>query len=137
MEEKPTYEELENRIKDLENIIEMMKQSEKDMLIQMHRGEKPGECEQDFESLDEEDMKYVLADEKIRILEEYEYYLSASSPLANSLNNAISEFPILEPVLSKILGNLLRNVDDKMIEPEIIECLIDFLRDELKNGNTA
>lgn len=131
MEKKPTYEELEERVRDLECKIDLYKQTEKELLAQT-QSDRENECEESgFSSLDDdEEMQYLLADEKIRIMEAYEYYLSESSPITNTLNNAIGEFPVLEPILEKLLSHILGAMDSKFTEKEILIRLIDFLKIE-------
>lgn len=87
--------------------------------------------ESDFIPLNEDDMDYLDAQKKIEMLEAYEYYLSESCPVSTMLNNAITEYPDLEPVFEMMLKGVLSELKKEWNRKDIMECVVRILRKEL------
>ncbi len=85
----------------------------------------------DFLPLNEDDMDFLDAQKKIDMLEAYEYYLSESCPVSNMLNNAITEYPNLEPVFEIMLEGVLSELKPQWTGKDIMECVIRLLQKEL------
>ncbi|MCP4106127.1 MAG: hypothetical protein GY749_11400 [Desulfobacteraceae bacterium] len=133
MDKKPTYEELEKKVRILEDEVRMLKQMEKYLFesSQKQAEDKTEFQEDSFASLDEQEISFAIAEKNIDILQGYEYYLSESFPVSNILNNAVSEFPKLESVLELLISNLACSIDKKWTRKQIIEYAIKVLNDEI------
>ncbi len=133
MDKKPTYEELEKKVRMLEDEVRMLKQMEKYLFeISDKQAEDKIELQENsFAPLDEQEINFAIVEKNIDILQGYEYYLSESFPVSNILNNAISEFPKLESVLELLISNLACSMDEKWTRKEIIEYAINVLKDEI------
>ncbi|MCP4344314.1 MAG: hypothetical protein GY795_02170 [Desulfobacterales bacterium] len=143
MDKKPTYEELEKKVRMLEDEVRMLKQMEKYLFESSQKQAQDNtEFQEDsFASLDEQEISFAIAEKNIDILQGYEYYLSESFPVSNILNNAVSEFPKLESVLELLISNLACSIDKKWTRKQIIEYAIKVLNDEImemaiKDNNT-
>ncbi len=133
MDKKPTYEELEKKVRILEDEVRMLKQMEKYLFesSQKQAEDKTEFQEDSFASLDEQEISFAIAEKNIDMLQGYEYYLSESFPVSNILNNAVSEFPKLESVLELLISNLACSIDKKWTRKQIIEYAIKVLNDEI------
>ncbi len=133
MDKKPTYEELEKKVRMLEDEVRMLKQMEKYLFeISDKQAEDKIELQENsFAPLDEQEINFAIVEKNIDILQGYEYYLSESFPVSNILNNAINEFPKLESVLELLISNLACSMDKKWTRKEIIEYAINVLKDEI------
>lgn len=129
MDKKPTYEELEQKIRILENEILMLKRMEEYLFESTGQKTKHEANSQEnrFISLDEQDIDFAIAEKNINMLQAYEYYLSESFPVSNILNNTIQEFPEVEPVLEVLISNLACTITEKWTKQEIIEHSINVL----------
>ncbi len=134
---KPTYEALEEQVADLKSQIKMMKQAEKELLSDYEmlkiacgalEEERPYYTSgpDDFAGLDDEDARFEAAAKNIQLLEEYEYYLSESSPLASALKSAVYDYPVLEGFFEKLLTHILGRMREDATEADVARLVADF-----------
>lgn len=88
--------------------------------------------ENTFLSLDDGDLDFTEADEKIAVIESYEYYLSESFPVCIKLMEAVTEFPILEPILRQLIEKLDLSMNGGWTKQQIAEHAVFILEGELE-----
>ena len=107
-------------------------------------GDKPiaDDMENTFLSLDDNDLEFFEADEKIAIIERYEYYLSESFPVCIKIIEAIGEHPILEPILTLLIRAVGNAANQGLSKQKIMEHALSVLETEFEKemaegGNAA
>lgn len=99
---------------------------------QYNEKELAGDMENTFVSLDDNDLDFFEADEKIAIIERYEYYLSESFPVCIKIIEAIGEHPILEPILTLLIRAVGNATNRGLGKNETLEHALSVLEAEFK-----
>lgn len=101
--------------------------------------EKDGQedMEHTFVSLDDDDLDFSEADEKIAIIEGYEYYLSESFPVCIKIIEAIGEHPILEPVLTDLIRGISMAANQGLTKHQILKHALWVLEKALEKEEAA
>lgn len=79
-----------------------------------------------------DDLDFVNAEKRINFMEAYEYYISESFPVSHILNDTISKYPHLEPILEVLVSSIAGAIDKTWTKEDIIEYAIDILQNEVR-----
>lgn len=129
-----TYEELKQKVTELEGTIRVLKSMEQELFECLKSddntlSELDMDTETSFIGLDE-DESFARVERNIQMLEAYEFYLSKAMPVNATLNNAVSTFPILEPLIEKIMEYMLEITEEDTGSKKIIKHLLQRLTND-------
>ena len=137
MSEQPTYKELLNQITGFETELDEARNEIEELKIRLRDANDAKNQKNDPVVMDEEALKFAMAESKIDILEAFEYYLSQSSPACTMLENATNEYPEVGSIIEFLISSILTDIDSTWTRKKLIRFAIDVLQSDLDGAVDA
>lgn len=137
MSEQPTYKELLNQVINLETKLDKARNEIDGLQIRLRNADDAKNQKNDPIVMDEEALKFAMAESKIDILEAFEYYLSQSSPACTLLETATNEYPEIGSIIEFLISSILTDIDSSWTRKKLIQFAIDVLQSDLDGAVDA
>ncbi|MDM8517513.1 hypothetical protein QUF76_15055 [Desulfobacterales bacterium HSG16] len=137
MREQPTYKELLNQVTNLETKLDEAQNEIDGLQTRLRDADNAKNQKNDPVMMDEEALKFAMAESKIDILEAFEYYLSQSSPACTLLETATNEYPEIGSIIEFLISSILTDIDSTWTRKKLIQFAIDVLQSDLDGAVDA